>query len=384
MQKKILFVNHYAGRSGAPSVLLQVQQWLKEHTDIAFETVLLAGGGLLEDFRNTGKTTLCVPGKLDRYIKRLLVLCGSPADEYSSCYARFARRMTGAGIGLVYVNTIVNGKMLGALSRLRCPVICHVHEPESLVRFFGPENMALIKQHTTQYIAVSEKIKRNLMETHGIASGKIEVVCPDINIQSLTGVSEKVQLPPGIPQNAFIVCGSGQGLPWVKGKDFFVQLAYVIARDYPDMPIHFLWIGGTNEGMDDYLINHDIAAAGLSGRVHIVTDVANPLDYFNRCDVFVMVSREESFGLASIEAAALGKPVVCFEGASAVPDFVEQDAGCIVPYLDLDAMAESIIRLARDPELKKRLGARAAEKARQRCAASNACSAIAQIMQRFL
>ena len=119
MQKKILFVSHYAGRSGAPSVLLQVQQWLKEHTDIAFETVLLDGGGLLNDFRNISKTTLCVPDMLDKNIRRGLILCGVPANEYSICYARFARRMTGAGIGLVYVNTIVNGKMLGALSRLR-------------------------------------------------------------------------------------------------------------------------------------------------------------------------------------------------------------------------------------------------------------------------
>ncbi len=384
MQKKILFVSHYAGRSGAPSVLLQVQQWLKEHTDIAFETVVLAGGGLLDDFRSMGKTTLCVPDKLDRYMKRAFVLCGSRADEFSSCYARFARRMTGAGIGLVYANTITNGAMLAALSRLRCPVICHVHEPESLIRSHGSHNMALIKRHTTQYIAVSERTKKNLVENHGITPDKVEVVCPDINIKFLTGFYEKAQLPPGIPQGAFIVCGSGQGPNWVKGKDLFIQLAYLIARDYPDMPIHFIWIGGSNEGIDDYLINHDIAGAGLSGRVHLVPDVSNPLAYFNTCDVFVMVSREESFGLASIEAAALGKPVVCFEGASAVPEFVEQDAGYIVPYLDLDAMAENIIRLARQPELKKRLGDRAAEKVRQRHDLSAAGPAILRVIKQFI
>ncbi len=384
MQKKILFVSHYAGRSGAPSVLLQVQQWLKEHTGIAFETVMLAGGGLLNDFRNIGKTTLCVPDKLDRYMKRAFVLCGLRADEYSSCYARFARRMIEADIGLVYANTIANGTMLAALSRLRCPVICHVHEPESLIRSYGPQNMTLIKQHTTQYIAVSEKTKKNLVKTHGIPPDKIEVVCPDINIKFLEGICDKVQLPPGIPKGAFIVCGSGQGPNWVKGKDLFIQLAYGIARDYPDMPIHFLWIGGGNEGIDDYLINHDIASAGLSGRVHIVPDVSNPLDYFNRCDVFVLVSREESFGLASLEAAALGKPVICFEGASAVPEFVEQDAGYIIPYLDLSAMAESIIRLALQPELKKRLGARAAEKVRQRYDSAAAGPAILRVIKQFI
>ena len=384
MQKKILFVGHYAGRSGAPSVLLQVQQWLKEHTDIVFETVLLGGGGLLNDFRNISTTMLCVPDMLDRNIRRGLALCGIPATPDSICYARFARKMTGAGIGLVYSNTIANGKMLVALSRLRCPVICHVHEPESLIRLCGPKNMELVKRHTTQYIAVSEKTKKNLMENHDIAPDKIDVICPDINIQSLARISEKAQLPPGIPQGAFIVCGWGQGPNWLKGKDIFVQLAYVITRDYPDMPIHFLWIGGSNEGIDDYLINHDIASAGLSARVHIVPEVANPLDYFNRCDVFVLVSREESFGLASIEAAALGKPVVCFEGASSVPDFVEQDAGYIVPYLDLDAMAESIIRLARQPKLKKCLGDRAAEKVRQRHAVSVAGPSILKVIKRFL
>jgi len=65
-----------------------------------------------------------------------------------------------------------------------------------------------------------------------------------------------------------------------------------------------------------------------------------------------------------LEAAALGLPVLCFDEAGGMPEFVEQDAGRVVPYLDVDLAAARLRELAADPELCARLGRRAAEKVR--------------------
>ena len=70
---------------------------------------------------------------------------------------------------------------------------------------------------------------------------------------------------------------------------------------------------------------------------------------------------QEAEGVA-LEAAALGKPVLCFADSGGMPEFVEDDAGFVVPYLDLAAMAERIAALAVDTTLRARLGKRAAEK----------------------
>jgi len=383
--KKILFISHDAARSGAPLALLQFQQWLKENSDFVFETVQLSPGELLNDFQKVSKTTLCMPRKIDQGLSRAYSLLGTKASSAGICYRRFAKKIAGSDIGLIYANTISNGVMLEALADLRCPVICHVHELESLIQFFGRQNFDLVNRYATRYIAVSEKVKENLTCNHGLNSDIIDVVYPSINTKKIPATFQKIDsLCSRIPKNAFIVCSSGQGIPWIKGKDIFIQLAYVVKHTYPDLPIHFLWIGGTPEGLDRYLLENDIASAGLSERIHLVPSVPNPLDYFNMCDVFVLVSREESFGLVCLEAAAIGKPIICFDKGGSMHEFVENDAGFVVPYLHITAMAEKIAALARHPDLTKCLGAKAREKVFQRHDISIAFPSILEVIQRVL
>ena len=97
----------------------------------------------------------------------------------------------------------------------------------------------------------------------------------------------------------------------------------------------------------------------------------------------MLVSREESFSLACLEAAALGKPIICFDKGGSMHELVENDAGYVVPYLNIHAMAEKIIELARQPDLKKRLGAKAREKVFQRHEISIAVPSILGVIKRF-
>jgi glycosyltransferase involved in cell wall biosynthesis len=233
--------------------------------------------------------------------------------------------------------------------------------------------------------SVSEKVKINRIDNHEIPADIIDVVYPYITTKNLAEPFQNTKsLCSKIPKDAFVVCSSGQGIPWIKGKDIFIQLAYIVKHSYPDTPVHFLWIGETTEGLDAHLLENDIACAGLSDRIHLVPSVANPLDYFNMSDVFVLVSREESFGLAGLEAAALGKPIICFDKGGSMHEFVENDAGYVVPYLNINAMAEKILELARQPDLKNRFGQRARAKVFQRHDISVAGPSILAVIKKFL
>jgi glycosyltransferase involved in cell wall biosynthesis len=57
----------------------------------------------------------------------------------------------------------------------------------------------------------------------------------------------------------------------------------------------------------------------------------------------LLTSREDPFPLVCIETANLSKPIICFEKASGTTEIVSQGGGFIVPYLDVEAMAEKII-----------------------------------------
>jgi glycosyltransferase involved in cell wall biosynthesis len=64
----------------------------------------------------------------------------------------------------------------------------------------------------------------------------------------------------------------------------------------------------------------------------------------------------EGFGLPAGEAMACGVPVVSTDGG-ALPEVVG-DAGVIVPAKNVDALADAIAALLRDPARREALGAR--------------------------
>ena len=135
---------------------------------------------------------------------------------------------------------------------------------------------------------------------------------------------------------------------------------------------------------DYYKISHDIKKAGLEQYVHFCGHVANPLDYFAASDLFALVSREDPYPLVCLEAAMLGKPILCFANAGGMPEFVENDAGFVVPYLDIDAMADKVTEFIKDEKLLEDMGARASRKVKERHVVSVAAPRIIEVIGQFL
>ncbi|MGQ9681381.1 MAG: glycosyltransferase family 4 protein [Anaerolineae bacterium] len=81
--------------------------------------------------------------------------------------------------------------------------------------------------------------------------------------------------------------------------------------------------------------------------------------YFRSCDVFCAPSLGyESFGIVLLEAMATGRPIV----ASNIPGYrsvlTNGCEGLLIEPADPLALAEALIRLLRDPELRQRMGER--------------------------
>jgi glycosyltransferase involved in cell wall biosynthesis len=77
---------------------------------------------------------------------------------------------------------------------------------------------------------------------------------------------------------------------------------------------------------------------------------------YSACDVFLMPSTAEAFGLMALEAMAAGRPVVCFEGTSLPRVTRSPRCGISVPSGDVEALREAIDRLSSDPEEARRRG----------------------------
>ena len=102
---------------------------------------------------------------------------------------------------------------------------------------------------------------------------------------------------------------------------------------------------------------------GLEERVEFTRFLPDPAPFLRTLDIAVHASTEpEPFGLVIAEAMAAGRAVVT-TSASIVTDGVD---GLVCRRRDVDGMARAMERLARDPELRCRLGKAAIVSARKR------------------
>jgi glycosyltransferase involved in cell wall biosynthesis len=77
---------------------------------------------------------------------------------------------------------------------------------------------------------------------------------------------------------------------------------------------------------------------------------------FAACDVFLMPSLAEGFGLMALEAMASARPVICFEGTSVPSVTHAPECGIAVPMGDAVALRDAVDHLASNPEEAHRRG----------------------------
>lgn len=333
-----VFLGHTFERVGPPIFLLHFLRWLAEHDPRPFEVISLADGALRPAFQELCPVTVvdghgAPPGGSGR---RSLVHLSDP--------------------GLIYVNTAISVRAARSLPTLDAPWIAHVHELEvGLALHIDQQDWADLDRPGTHWIAASEAVADNLTARHGIERAAIQIHHEMIDASgtehppAAADLTERLALPAGSP-----VIGTVAVVNWRKAPDLFLQLAWRIARLPIDPPPHFVWVGG---GASDARarFGDDIRAAGLEDRVHLVAPVEDPLEWMRAFSVFVLPAREDAFPLACLEAASVSCPTVCFDSGG-IPEFVESDAGVVVPYPDLDRFALAVADLLRDPARRAALG----------------------------
>lgn len=395
--ESILFISHDAWRTGAPIVLLHFLRWLKSNTSMPFSILLREGVGELRPqfeqlapvfawnelpVREPEASATARAGFFSRFGGR-----GGrgQAPAHPTSRERFAEYLRDARVGLIYSNTITNGEVLEALAGSGCPVVTHVHELGFWIAHrMDPVNVEQNRRHTSRFIAVSQAVRDNLVNHVGIAPERVDVVHEFIQVESAppAGSTRALRARLGIPDDAFVVGGAGT-TDWRKAPDLFVQLAAAVRRRRPDETVHFVWVGGEHQGPMFEALWHDAVRADVADRLLFVGAQPHPLDYFAIFDAFAMVSREDPFPLVALEAASLGKPVITFDRSGGTREFVQSDAGIVVPYLDIDAMATAVHRLRDDPDLRLQLAACAAEKVRHSYDINVAAPRLLAVIQRF-
>jgi len=80
------------------------------------------------------------------------------------------------------------------------------------------------------------------------------------------------------------------------------------------------------------------------------------LSAYASADIFILPSKYESFGLVTLEAMAVGKPIIISDRVGIKQFIIHGENGFIVPYGDTNVLANQILFLIRNKNERKRIG----------------------------
>lgn len=354
----MLFLGHGADRTGPPVLLAHLRRWLADHDDLAFATVLTRGGPLLDDYRRWGDVrVLDARWSIPRIAQQGLARVGLGTAAAGLRRLRDRTHLRGwRPIPLVYLNT-ASPATLRVLAQVppTATVVAHVHELEVALRYqLDAAERALLLERPAVFFAASQAVADNLVERHGVDPGRIEVHHEFVEpVAPCTGADrDAARRALGIDPAAFVVVGSGM-TEWRKGPDLFVALAAEL-RAHTDRPVALVWVGGATAGPTWWPLDHEAHHRGVADAVRFVGAQDDPGAWFRVADAFALTSREDAFPLAALEAATAEVPLATFDTGGMVELVAAAEAGAVVAYPDLGAMAGVLAGWADDEDERRR------------------------------
>jgi len=180
--------------------------------------------------------------------------------------------------------------------------------------------------------------------------------------------------PPVTTRPRSTVVGTACRLVPAKGVRSLVQALATLRREAPDVRLE---IAGS--GPDQAAIEHEIQSLGLADRVRMLGWRSDVASLMSKWDVYVQPSLDEGFGIAVLEAMAVGLPVIA-TAAGGLPELVEQGrTGWLVAPGDSDALAERLRALVLDSERRRAMGAAGKARARDSFSSDQMVSEIARL-----
>lgn len=361
--KTLLFVATEPSLTGAPVYLLNHVKQIRKNTK--YECIIIfiyKKGNYVEEFQQVAKV----------YFWEDILCCGLNKIPFvKSAYKKlldkkwitgmlmfllfYYKNLRNRNIFLVIANSssIDTESLIFFKKATLAPVITIVHEGEKLLQMHN--KLGIVEKNLSnsdQIIVVSEYLKKVLINLFPTKK-KITVITGSINYQKVLSKPEVFLKVYNIPEHAQVVMSSGW-LSWHKGADFFIQAAIQVLKVHPET--HFCWLGDAAVKEDLEQFNYDIRKAGIQNQVHHIPSTTTPLDFYDRANVFLMLSRNESFSLVTVEACSLKKPVLCFNNSGGPCEILDNNPDLMVPYGDIELLSQKISKLLTNSELRNEIG----------------------------
>ncbi len=380
---KILFVSHDANRAGAQLFLLNIMKYLQQK-GFSMHLLLLSGGILEKEFEKIcGISRYSNTDLVERktiYKKTIAKLIGKPLKQQQN-----NDFLVNENFDIIYANTIATASILPNLfGLLKIPLYIHIHELEFSIQLYSTKtDRVFLFDNATKIIACSNAVAENIIEKHNYPVEKTVIIHSFVDnenvlLRTQNADNQAIKETYNLPQDAFLVGGCGNA-EWRKGIDVFVNVVERIVNNGNEN-FHFVWIGVKKDGEYYGQICYDIEKMGLSKYITFIEPTPDAIELINCLDIFTVVSREDPFPLVMLEAALSQKAIIGFKNTGGCSEFIEDNAGVLVDYLDTSEMANKILELYKNPQIIKKLGENAKNKVLEKYSFENSVIKIEKLL----
>ena len=207
----------------------------------------------------------------------------------------------------------------------------------------------LVLDSADEVIALTEDMKKKTQEFY---KKDIFVIPNGVNLENLIGLSKETargRLKIGINEKIIIFVGR---LSIEKGAMYLIKAMGIIKEKNPELRLLLVGYGSEEKKLmklvKDMGLRHNVDFIGMKKNKEV-------FEYMAASDVFVLPSLYEGFPNALLEAMASGLPIVASK-VRGIPEIIEEsENGFLVEPKDSNGIAEKILYLFDNSELKKRI-----------------------------
>jgi len=265
------------------------------------------------------------------------------------------------------------GRVAAVLAGEPRPIVVHTFHGHVLRGYFGPARTAAFRlvetalaKVTDALIAVGPQVRDDLVALGVAPAEKFHVVRLGVELETRTDVDADARAEArrllGIPEERFVVGWVGRMTGIKRTGDVLLTLKGLRERGV-DAVLCMIGDGPDRERVERQA--HELGIARHCLYLGYQDDVAR---WYSLLDAFLLPSANEGTPVTAIEALAAQRPVVATR-VGGVPDVVrEGEDGFLAEVGDVDGLVDALELLARDPELRARMGEQARERMLERYA----------------
>jgi glycosyltransferase involved in cell wall biosynthesis len=231
-------------------------------------------------------------------------------------------------------------------------------------------------RYAERIVAISERTRQNILQLYPDAASKVVVIHNGVDerFRPLAGASENggdAKAEPPLDRTAFLARFGVPDAPFLlfvgslrRKKNLSTLLdAFEKLPDPERKELKLVLVGIRNTAWSD--LKKRLNTPALKNRVFFPGYVSDDdlVIFYNLAEALVYPSRFEGFGLPPLEAMACGTPVITSNGG-AIPEVVA-DAALTVSPSDTDGLAQAMLSIRRDKELRTQLIKKGFERARK-------------------